>query len=357
MPASPDAPLRFKFQFLNEQGQPTGFFKKKGAWDGETLTLDDLALPAPMLLDVQVRESRLFLVVPAPPEAEEPEAGDSEANEEESAAEGGFAVATMGLAVVGKRTAATLKAAIDVARSGVWAESHREELQGAGRGAAFRTATCPHCAATVVLSDMPKTPQVFCTFCRTLWTEKTAAEPPAWEKVHRVCDECGYFAAPRKFTVFYFYFLLVVYGWNSRTTWRCPACMRPDAWKMLLLNAPFVLGVPVALTQLARTYGSDLVGGPYAGLDAGNKAARAGKFDAAIARYRAILERLGAGAGVKYNLGMALSGEGDADRAADAFLASLADCANYAPAYHQVMPLLETTGRAEELEELKRQWA
>ncbi|NNJ24215.1 tetratricopeptide repeat protein [Alienimonas chondri] len=354
MPPSPAEPLRFKFQFLNEQGQPTGIFRKKGSWDGETLTLDDLVLPAPALLDVQAREKLLFLAIP---EATGPSGDEQDDEFDEPAADGGIQLATLGLTVSGGATAKSLKAAVDIARSGVWAEGHRKELEKEGRGAAFRTARCPHCDATVVLSDMPKSPQVFCSFCDTLWNERTAADPPGWEKAHKVCDDCGYYAAPRKFTVFYFYFLLVVYGWRTRTTWRCPACMRGDAWKMLVLNTPFVLGVPVALTQLARTYGSGLTGGPYAGLDAGNKAARAGKFDAAIAKYRAILERLGAGAGVKYNLGMALAGEGDLNRAADAFLASLSDCSNYAPAYQRVMPLLEETGRTEELEELKRQWA
>ncbi|QDT17414.1 tetratricopeptide repeat protein [Alienimonas californiensis] len=344
MTPSPDDPLRFKFRFLNEQGQPAGLFRKKGRWDGETLTLDDVTLPAAALMDVQARDKLLFLVVPV----------ENDSTAEEAA---GPRAGTIGASFSGNATAQSLKSALDVARSAAWAESHREQLEAAGRGAAFRSATCPHCEATAVLSDMPKTPQVFCAFCETLWTERAAADPPAWETAHRICDECGYFAAPRKFTVFYFYFLLVVYGWNVRATWRCPACMRGDAWKMLVVNAPFVLGVPVALTQLARTYGSDLTGGPYAGLDAGNKAARAGKFDAAIARYRAILERLGAAAGVKYNLGLALAGEGETNRAADAFLASLDDCANYAPAYQRVAPLLEQSGRTEELAELRRQWA
>ena len=351
MTPTPDDPLRFKFRFLDDNGQATGLFRKKGSWDGATLTLDGDTIPAEALLDVQVRDNLLFLAVPLP-------AGDGGGDAGDGAGEGpGFRVGTIGLTPGGGATAKSLKSSLDVARSGQWAKAHREELEKSGRSADFRSATCPHCDATVVLSDMPRTPQVYCTFCRTLWNDRTAAEPPAWERTHRLCDECGYFAAPRKFTVFYFYFLLVVYGWHTRTTWRCPACMRGDAWKMLVLNTPFVLGVPVALTQLARTYGSDLTGGPYAGLDAGNKAARTGKFEAAIAKYRAILERLGAGAGVKYNLGLALAGEGDADRAADAFLASLSDCANYAPAYERVMPLLEETGRTDEFEDLKRQWA
>ena len=336
---SPDAPFRFKFQFVGENGRAKGLFRKRGTFDGETLVLKEDELPAAALLDVVVRDDVMLFAVPLPGEDGEPAVGN-------------VAIKTAGAAAAGK-----LKGLLDVARSAAWAEAHRKELEGKGEAADFRTRDCPHCTATVVLSGMPKTPQVFCPFCEALFNVATIAEAPKWERLHRVCDECGYFAAPRKFTVFYFYFLVVAYGWRSRTTYRCPACMRPDAWKMLAGNAPFVLGVPVALTQLARTYGSDLAGGPYAGLDAGNKAARKGKFDVAVAKYRAILDRVGAGAGVKYNLGLALLGEGERDRAADALRASLADCANYAPAYRTLAPLLADLGRADEAADLRRQWA
>ena len=342
MPPTPEDPFAFKFQFLGENGQPAGFFRKKGRFDGTTLTLDDLQLPAPLLLDVVVREDRVLMAVPQPPDPGEDSAGPS--------------VGHLAVAAGSKNAARTLKNHLDVARSGTWAENHRDELAKKGRGAAFRSDRCPHCGATVVLSDMPETPQLFCPFCEALSNTATAGDPPGWEKLHRLCDECGYFSAPKKFTVFYFYFLLVVYGWSRRTTFRCPACMRPDAWKMLLGNAPFVLGLPVALTQLVRTYGSDLAGGPYQGLDAGNKAARKGDFATAVAKYRAILERVGAGAGVKYNLGLALLGQGDEARAADTFRLSLQDCANYGPAATRLRPLLESLGRHDELAELKRQW-
>ena len=336
---TPADPYRFKFQFLAENGQTKGLFRKKGTFDGDALALGDETVPAAALLDVVLRDDLLIFAVPVGGEGEEP------------------AIGNLAIKTKGAGQAKALKAHLDVARSAAWAANHRKELEAAGRGADVRTTDCPHCAATVVLSDMPETPQVFCPFCEALFDRATAADPPAWEKLHRVCDECGYFSAPRKFTVFYFYFLVVVYGWRSRTTFRCPACMRPDAWKMLAGNAPFLLGVPVALTQLARAYGSDLTGGPYAGLDAGNKAARKGKFGVAVEKYRAILDRLGAGAGVKYNLGLALLGDGDKDRAADALHASLADCANYAPAYRKLAPLLADLGRADEAADLERRWA
>ena len=76
------------------------------------------------------------------------------------------------------------------------------------------------------------------------------------------------YARPREFTIMYFDFLLVVYGYRYRKVCRRDTCMRPEAWKMLLGNAPFVLGVPVALGQLWRVY----TGKGFAGL-LGNAAA------------------------------------------------------------------------------------
>lgn len=164
------------------------------------------------------------------------------------------------------------------------------------------------------------------------------------------------FSRPKRFTVFYFYFLIAVYGWHSRTTWRCPTCMRPDAWKMLLGNLPFVVGVPVAAVQIARSYSGDVGGGPFAGLDAGNRAARAGRFPAAIEKYRGILERHGHAAGVKYNLGLSLLKQGDKRRAAETFRLALEDCANYGPAYQRLRSLYEELGEREKLAALKAMW-
>ena len=333
-PPTSEEPLAFKFHWMDEKGQGVGFRRKKGRFDGATLTLDETEVPAGAISNVSVRDERMILTVPT----------------EEG---------TVGLAILlpAKQTAADLKAALDVARSAAWAAHHRDELARRGRETAYRDAVCPACAATVVLSDMPKTPQLFCTFCGTLSDRDDQQIAPIAElQTYRLCDECGYFSQPKKFTVFYFYFLLVVYGWHSRTTYRCPACMRGDAWKMLFGNAPFLLGVPVAVTQLARSYSADIGNGPFAGLDAGNRAARAGKFPKAIEKYRAILDAHGHAAGIKYNLGLALLGQDDKLRAAQTFRLALEDCANYAPAYLQLRPLYEELGETERLAELKRQW-
>lgn len=328
-----DEPMTFKFHWMNEQGQPAGFLRKKGSFDGTTLRLAEHEIPAGVILDVDVREARMVFVVPI----------------EDGPAQG------MGLVMSSKKVAERLKSALDIARSGTWAEQHREELVKAGRGDVYRHETCPRCSATVILSDMPETPQIFCHYCQTL-TFPGDSEKNAQAADYRICDECGMFSRPTKFTIFYFYFLFVIYGWRTRTTWRCPACMRPDAWKMLFGNLPFVLGVPVAATQLARAYGGGAIGGPFAGLDAGNRAARAGKFSQAIGKYQEILERRGHAAGVKYNLGLALLNEEDKARAAEAFEVALADCANYGPAYYQLREIYNELGEKEKLERLATMW-
>lgn len=327
-------PLTFKFHWMDEKGRQAGFLRTKGRFDGETLTLGDAQIPAGVLLDVSTRDERMALTVPTE--------------------NGQFT--GLGLIFPSKKTTERLKAALDIARSGTWAKHHREELSSRGRAAAYRDATCPNCTATVVLSDMPQTPQLYCPFCQVISFPDRPEVAVESYRDYRLCDDCGMFSKPRRFTIFYFYFLVFFYGWHSRTTWRCPACMRSDAWKMFFGNMPFVLGVPVAATQLVRSYGGDVAGGPFAGLDAGNRAARAGRFDRAIEKYRGILDRLGSAAGVKYNLGLALLNEGDKRRAAETFRLALEDCANYVPAYHRLCSLYEELGEREKLAELKAQW-
>ena len=126
---------------------------------------------------------------------------------------------------------------------------------------------------------------------------------------------------------------------------------------MFFGNLPFVIGVPVAITQLFRAYGGSVLGGQFKGLDTGNTRARKGDVKGALKQYQSILERVPHSAGVKYNLGVALLMEGDRQRAADTFELALEDCSNYAPAYHQLRELYSQLGEKEKLAELERIWS
>lgn len=187
MHVSPENPLSFKFHWLNDKGQQTGFLRKNGSFDGTTLVLDDVHIPAAVIMHVETRDNRM--VFSAMTQSGEP--------------------ATFLLMPTNTRQ---LKAALDVSRSSMWAEMHREELRQKGQDHAYRSEECPDCGATLILSDMPESPQLYCRFCHALSTVDDDIEPPPGEHELRLCDECGMFSKPRRFTIFYFYFLLFVYG-------------------------------------------------------------------------------------------------------------------------------------------------
>ena len=329
-----EQPLEFKFHWLDDQGQQKGFLRKQGHFDGELLVLDDVEIPASVIVHVETRDNKMALTA--------------------MTAEG--QPATVLVMPASRKDTDRIKMALDISRSDEWAKLHREELIKKDRGHTYRDAECSHCGATLILTDMPQTPQLFCRFCQALSTDSPDADPVPGEQHLRICDECGMYSKPRRFTIFYFYFLLVVYGYRYQMTWRCPACMRGEAWKMLFGNLIFILGVPVALTQLFRSYGGTDFSGPFKGLDAGNIRARQGDFAGALQQYRSILERVPCSAGIKYNLGLALRHQDDSARAADSFAAALDDCCNYAPAYAHLRELYAELGETRKLVQLKEMW-
>jgi tetratricopeptide (TPR) repeat protein len=329
--------LQFKYHPVNAQGQQTGFLAKKGLVDEQSITLDGSQIPIGAIVDVDVRGKMLV-----------------------------FSVFTGGQQpvpiVLQTDKAGAVKQELGRLRSALWADAHKKQLEEKGIGHTFREAVCPVCSSVIDLTNVDESPQVDCQFCHTISmiADRNDGEfdpKSVSETGYRICDECGMYSKPRQFTIFYFYFLIAVYGWNHRTTWRCPGCMRGDAWKMLFGNALFVLGVPVALWQLFRSYGGTDIGGRFPGLDKANTLARKGDLDRAVAAYRTILEKQPVAAGVKFNIGLALLQQQQrADQAARMFEFALADCANYAPALNALAACYQNLGETEKLEKLKKRF-
>ncbi len=325
--------LDFKFRFLDDAGNPQGFLAKKGSLADGILTLDGQQIPAVAIENVALRQDRMALVIRS---GEDPEAYSS-----------------ILLAVYS--VAAELKRLLDAARSQFVAEARRQVLQAEGREYEFRAVPCPACAAMLDVTDFEPTPQVYCDFCEVISTVGTET-PVKNERDYKLCDTCGMYSSPRRFTSFYFYFLVVIYGWHSRTSYRCPGCMRGEAWKMLAGNLLFVLGIPAAVYQLARAYGSDRVAGAMAGLHSANLAAKKGNVSSAVAGYTKILDRIPVAAGLHYNLALSLAHSNQLEQAIAAAELSLGDCSNYRPSAGLLLALYEQLGRADEMAALKRQW-
>jgi hypothetical protein len=325
--------LPFKFHWVDSNGQPAGFLAKKGCVSGDTITLDGTQIPIAAIAAADVRSQYLVL----------------------SVAQKGGDVANI---VVQTAKAKTIKEDLGRLRSAIWADMHHKELDERGLGHTFRQATCPVCGATLDLTGKDDTPQISCGFCHTITTLQSPDGMPITEieRGYRLCDECGMYSVPRQFTIFYFYFLLFVYGWRSRTTWRCPGCMRGEAWKMLFGNLIFVLGVPTALIQLFRSYGGTDIGGLYPGLDAANLRATQGNLTGAIEAYQKILARRPVSAGVKFNIGRSFAMQDRLAEAATMFEYSLLDCGNYQPAAAALAACYEKLGETEKLADLKKRW-
>ncbi|HYW80160.1 MAG TPA: tetratricopeptide repeat protein [Thermoguttaceae bacterium] len=328
--------MKFKIYFVNDEGQAASFRAKRGSLEGDILTLDDTIIPVAAIVEVDVRSQ--YLVLSVMTEDEQPVS-----------------------LVISTGKAKRLKAELGRLRSAVWAKMHRERLESKGLGHTFRQEDCPACGAVLDLTGMESSPQMSCNFCHTISTipaaNMQAGDTDAQtEHGYRLCDECGMYSRPRQFTIFYFYFLVVLYGWRSRITWRCPGCMRGEAWKMLFGNMIFVLGVPTALIQLFRAYGGTDVGGLFPGLDRANLQAKQGDLSGAIGSYQEMLGRRPVAAGVKFNIGLAFLKQERYEDAAKMFEFALADCANYQPAAAALATCYETLAETDKLAALKLKW-
>lgn len=302
--------VEFRFKWLDEQGQEVGFVRLPGRLDAEHLELEEFEFPLPVLR--QITTSGRDLRLAACPKDGEP--------------------IDLRMRLWGTEPG-LVKRFIDRHVSQILAAEHWRQLQSDGRDHEYRERDCPACGSTIVLTGFVETPQVFCHHCESLSVVDSATEVEA-NSAYGICDECGLFSQPKSYTAFYFYFLFVEYGFHVSRFWRCPACMRAEAWKMIFLNAPFIVGLPWASWQLGRSYMSSWIKGPYRYLDAANLRCRQGRLDSAVDLYLAIVEEVPYCAGIKCNLADGFMAAGDRQRAEKLYLESLADCANYFPAKH-----------------------
>lgn len=325
--------IKFKFQFLDDNGNAQNFLSQKGLLTEESLTLRDDVIPIGAIIKVFQSSNRLVLAV----------------NTEQDKA----------IAIPIQIVSGPIKkihSALSAGASTHHVAARKAHLEEQGRGHEFRTEICPYCQASIDLSGFETTPQVYCPYCDAVAT--MVGDQPKSENKHQLCDQCGLYSMPQDYTEFYFYFLLVVYGWHYKTVRRCQSCMRKSVWMMFFGNLPFILGFPFAVIQLIRVYfGASNLSSDYAGLASANSLVQAGKYAKAQPLYEKILEKHPCSAGIRFNLGIAALNDVQTEQAAIYFAEALEDCSNYEPAAMALAECYKKLGRKDELKVLQALWS
>lgn len=323
--------IKFKYKPIADDGSEVGIFSKRGEVHEDELILDNESSPISSIMHVARRENRLVLVFLTP--------------------EGPMQIA---MAITSGK-ASVIKKAIDRLGSATFAMQHQKELEAVGKGQLFHAAVCTNCEATVDLSGYAESSEMYCPYCERIGV--VDGEPSRKKNPFRLCDNCGFFSTPQRFTSFYFVFLVFVYHFHSKASIRCHACMRGEAWKMLAGNFFFVLGVPFALGQLGRAYIGGAARSDYPALDAANHAAQQGNIDKAVTLYMEIIDRNPSQiAGIHYNLARASMKVGETEGVLRSARQSLAECSNYRPAAELIVQTLKSQGLRAEADLFWNDW-
>jgi hypothetical protein len=315
-----DEGLRVKFRNVDSRGQLQGFLASRGKLDDRGFESKAGRIESSRFVRAEVRAKRVILLV-------RDERG----------------IVSPQVLELYKPKAADFARAFNRIASDTCTLARQAALEAQGRGSELLLRRCSACDGMIDLTNFPETAEVYCPFCDTV---SNAMVPPSEQEKIRVCDSCGYFSMPRTITCFYFYFLLVIYGFHSQQKHMCSPCMRREGWKMLAGNFVFVLGVPVALTQLGRAYfGGTALTGTYRGLEGANVVARTRNPEKAAERYAEIAARLGGSAVASFNAGVAFAEAQRVSEAQLAFEASLRMCANFGPGADRLANILQAQGK------------
>jgi hypothetical protein len=322
--AKPKEISDFKFQWC-VGGAPTGIFRVKASIVDDALVLGGSRIPWAAVVDTTTRDERLLLVI-------DPQAATLDEGGRRSLSEGcAWVIAPSGV------KALDLERAIDRKASRAEIERTKKKLEAEGRLSEFRTITCPRCDSIVNLSAFSETRHVFCRFCDTLFVGRT--RNVVTDHNHRICSECNLFDHVQSYTEFYFYFLLVVYGFSYKRRHLCAGCAGRLFWKVLLINTIFVLGIPPAVWMKVKSMSGKTPTMKL--LAAANVKNRKGDVAGADALYAQVFKAMPDHPGVLLNQAQAHFISGDADGGARALRKSLDSCSNYHPSLGVVAALAE----------------
>lgn len=322
--------LDFKFNY----GNTAGLFTQKGIASTTSMNLNGVAISYSNVTETSVRDN-VFVMGLSPNTQLDAKAKKQLQNNR-------FLVLT-----VSKAKAKDLKKHVDHYGSAIWAESHRQQLASAGKENLFCTVVCAHCGSTIDLSEIERTTYVYCPYCASIvnYNQQIVSN----SDVYDICDECNMYDRVRGYTVFHFYFLLVVYGYSIKRRFVCDACATSLAQRTLLLNLLFILGIPSAIYMWIKAQsGRD----PYfQDLAKANKLARKGKYQEADEIYDRLFSLYPEHPGLLMNKALGHLHGKDGNNGVNLLTRSLKACANYVPSF-QIIQRLRQAAQASNAKKL-----
>lgn len=308
------APVEFHFKFV-VGGHPQGLWSKTGRCEAERLVLGEDTLEIPEILSVEVRDSRAILLLR--------EGAELRGELATQCVDGRILV----LEISGADPRA-IERAVERVSSATAAAARRSALEAEGRGGEYRVQPCPECGCTIDLSGLDPSPFTYCPFCDCVFRQETRAITTRGE-TYRICGECGLFDRIRGYTEFYFYFLLLLYGWSYKRRHVCDNCANGIFWKTFLWNFLFLLGIPSSVwVKVKSMTGRDP---QLRELARANRLAQRGDAEGAERIFEGLSGDLRGHPALLRNQAVAHLGSDDAPGAVGALIESLEACSNYTP--------------------------
>lgn len=310
MPRS-DQPREFKFAYAVGQKVKRGGVARL---QDDALWLDDEPLDYELIHNSVSRGSRLALSL------------DTEVELPKKLAE---ATSEDGVVVVVPTSigARTLEIEIDRRCAIREAAAKRAALERDGQTHLIRVETCRVCQSEIDLSGLDETQYVYCRFCDSIFS--LDGGPVLDGANFSICDKCGMFARIQRYSEFYFYFLVLVWGWRSKDRYLCDDCANGLFFKTLLVNLPFLLGVPNAIwIKIKSMKGRDPA---LKGIGRANRAARAGRYSESDPLFSAILDAWPEHPSILMNQALGHMIGGDISGARVHLLRALVSCNHYLP--------------------------
>lgn len=302
----------FRYKFVDHEGNETGFRYKKGYVDRKEVALDYMTIPHTSIQETVVIGDRLIMAI----------------NYDSSLHKDLFDK------MYDRKLALTIKNAkpvdvkreIDIVVSRLHIKRRKQELQHQGEPNLFRATKCPRCNCAIDLSNFERTPYTYCPYCEVIFATKSKRLVDD-SLTHSICPECKTYGEVRGHLDFFFYFVIIAYGYRYETKYMCPTCASKMANRLFFINLLFVLGLfPTLYTKIRSLW---MMGGSE--LNRVRNLSLSGQYAKAAPIYKQLYETQRAHPAILMNQAIGHLYGNDTEQGIKLLERSLKACANYLP--------------------------